>query len=184
VCVLCDTGIFSWHFCAVVHRSPAKLRMHVYWPHIRYDTSIRMWNTTTGKCEAIFGGEHKSTIICIDANYDAGIMLAGSSDKHMSLWRLPNRGYRKPSRGPAVNQTSTKAQLHYGMEGQGSSTKPMLINSFLHDGEVRAVCIFRDSLSGVCTAVSGTDTGASSSAPRSRSQLRRCYAPVPAAATL
>jgi len=127
-----------------------------------YDTSIRLWNTETGRCETIFGGEHKSTILCIDANYDAGVMVAGSADKHMSVWRLPTRGFRKPSRGPATKRAvnAVKMPLHYGMEAEGIGTaEPMLISSFLHDGEVRAIRMHRNAITGACTAVSGTTTG-------------------------
>ena len=43
-----------------------------------YDTTVRLWNVSTGHCDATFDGCHSSTIVCLDADFPSGFVVSGT----------------------------------------------------------------------------------------------------------
>ncbi|BFZ54759.1 SCF ubiquitin ligase complex subunit cdc4 [Savitreella phatthalungensis] len=122
------------------------------------DRTVRIWDLTTGQCMQVFEG-HTSTVRCLvvlpaiklsPKDDDSHLIVTGSRDSSLRVWRLPKRG-EQPFRAVSDNPDSPSSVRSNEEGGAGREARraenPYLIRTLTgHTQSVRAIAANEDIL--------------------------------------
>lgn len=111
-----DISIFELHSILLGHGNAVNdLKTHPCDEKLIFsaskDESIRLWNTETSVCIAIFGGEkgHRDEVLCVDIHLIGNCFVSSGMDTSIKIWSL-----EEPSIQEHINKSYTNPRKSYG----------------------------------------------------------------------